>query len=128
LAFRWHRSRGEGLGALGCGDIEPGGVQKLDSIAALDDLQRSEKPCRSKRRPRPLQLRNFQCRCGSHELQPGNDSQQARALRVVFEMFGACFEIPQDGFEFPARGALCDDVIDQLFSLVRIAGVEGRTE
>ncbi len=31
---------GEGLGALGCGDIEPGGVQKLDSIAALDDLQR----------------------------------------------------------------------------------------
>jgi patatin-like phospholipase len=30
----------EGLEALGCGDIEPSGVQKLDSIAALDGLQR----------------------------------------------------------------------------------------
>ena len=40
MAFRWHRSRGEGLGALGCSDIEPGGVQKLDSIAAIEDLQK----------------------------------------------------------------------------------------
>jgi hypothetical protein len=31
---------GEGLAALGCGDIEPTRVQKLDSIDALDDLQR----------------------------------------------------------------------------------------
>jgi hypothetical protein len=30
----------EGLAALGCGDIEPERVQKLDSIDALDDLQR----------------------------------------------------------------------------------------
>ena len=49
MAFRWHRSRGEGLGALGCGDIEPGGVQKLDSIAALDDLQRIGKAVAEKR-------------------------------------------------------------------------------
>src|SRR5260370_5185120 len=30
----------EGLAALGCGDIEPTSVQKLDSIDALDGLQR----------------------------------------------------------------------------------------
>jgi hypothetical protein len=30
----------EGLTALGCGDIEPTSVQRLDSIDALDDLQR----------------------------------------------------------------------------------------
>jgi hypothetical protein len=30
----------EGLAALGCGEIEPARVQKLDSIDALDDLQR----------------------------------------------------------------------------------------
>jgi hypothetical protein len=30
----------EGLAALGCGDIEPRSVQKLDSIAAIPDLQR----------------------------------------------------------------------------------------
>ncbi|MDI3561150.1 patatin-like phospholipase family protein [Bradyrhizobium sp. Arg816] len=30
----------EGLAALGCGNIEPTRVQKLDSIEALDDLQR----------------------------------------------------------------------------------------
>jgi hypothetical protein len=30
----------EGLRALGCGDINPASVQKLDSIDALDDLQR----------------------------------------------------------------------------------------
>jgi uncharacterized protein len=30
----------EGLSALGCGDIEPTSVQKLDSIAAIQDLQR----------------------------------------------------------------------------------------
>ena len=30
----------EGLAALGCGDIEPASVQKLDSIHALDGLQR----------------------------------------------------------------------------------------
>ena len=30
----------EGLIALGCGDIEPTRVQKLDSIDALDDLQK----------------------------------------------------------------------------------------
>jgi hypothetical protein len=30
----------EGLSALGCGDIEPTSVQKLDSIAAIPDLQR----------------------------------------------------------------------------------------
>lgn len=30
----------EGLAALGCGDIEPSSVQKLDSIDALDGLQR----------------------------------------------------------------------------------------
>lgn len=30
----------EGLAALGCADIEPARVQKLDSIDALDDLQR----------------------------------------------------------------------------------------
>ena len=31
---------GEGLAALGCGDIKPSSVQKLDSIDALDGLQR----------------------------------------------------------------------------------------
>jgi hypothetical protein len=30
----------EGLAALGCSDIEPTSVQKLDSIDALDALQR----------------------------------------------------------------------------------------
>jgi uncharacterized protein len=30
----------EGLAALGCGGIEPTRVQKLDSIEALDDLQK----------------------------------------------------------------------------------------
>jgi Patatin-like phospholipase len=30
----------EGLKALGCGDIEPAGVRKLDSVAAIPDLQR----------------------------------------------------------------------------------------
>jgi hypothetical protein len=30
----------EGLAALGCGEIEPTRVQKLDSIDALDELQR----------------------------------------------------------------------------------------
>ena len=30
----------EGLAELGCGDIEPASVQKLDSIDALDSLQK----------------------------------------------------------------------------------------
>jgi hypothetical protein len=42
--FRYARYNAEltaaGLAALGCGDIEPSSVQKLDSIAAIPDLQR----------------------------------------------------------------------------------------
>lgn len=42
--FRYARYNAEltaaGLKALGCGDIEPSSVQKLDSIAAIPDLQR----------------------------------------------------------------------------------------
>src|SRR3954468_3490049 len=42
--FRYARYNAEltsdGLAELGCGDIEPASVQQLDSIAAIDDLQR----------------------------------------------------------------------------------------
>jgi hypothetical protein len=40
---------GDGLAALGCGDIEPTSVQKLDSIDALDDLQRIGKAVAAQR-------------------------------------------------------------------------------
>lgn len=39
----------EGLAALGCGDIEPTSVQKLDSIDALDGLQRIGKAVAAQR-------------------------------------------------------------------------------
>jgi hypothetical protein len=39
----------EGLRALGCGDIDPASVQKLDSIDALDDLQRVGKAVAAQR-------------------------------------------------------------------------------
>jgi uncharacterized protein len=51
--FRYARYNAEltrdGLAALGCGDIKPTSVQKLDSIDALDDLQRIGKVVASQR-------------------------------------------------------------------------------
>ena len=39
----------EGLAAFGCGDIEPASVQKLDSIDAMDDLQKVGKAVAAQR-------------------------------------------------------------------------------
>lgn len=51
--FRYVRYNAEltkqGLAALGCGDVDPASVQKMDSIAAIDDLQRIGKAVAARR-------------------------------------------------------------------------------